>query len=243
MSFEIRREKELCAIVAGMFGAVEASLRYDWASRHTREIGYISNLRDADGRAIGGLGSNEVVWHSDQTYVANPATGAMLYCVEAPPAAARTSWADLKRAYAALPESTKARIEELVAVFSYAKRTASYEEGSRPAADIRQQTPDVRHRLVNRHPLSGEKALYLDPATAVGIDGLAPQAAQALLEELCAHATQPRFVYTHEWQIGDLVVWDNAVTLHRREPFDARQPRLLKRLQFRPPRQEFICPL
>lgn len=228
--------------VAGMFGAVEASLRYDWASHYTREVGYISNLRDAAGEAIGGLGNNEVVWHSDQTYVARPAAGAMLYCVESPPGAALTSWADLKRAWAALPAATQARIDKLVAMFSYEKRAASYEAGSRPGADIRRLTPPVPHPLVNTHPLSGEKSLYLDPATAVGIDGFDQAAGQRLLDELCAHATEARFLYTHHWQIGDLVVWDNAVTLHRRDPFDPRQPRLLKRLQIRLPRQEFICP-
>jgi taurine dioxygenase len=227
--------------VAGMFGAVEASLRYDWASLATREVGYISNLRDAEGRAIGGLGSNEVVWHSDQSYVANPATGAMLYCVEAPADAARTSWADLKAAHAALPAAVQARIADMVAVFSYEKRSVSYEQGSRPGADIRRQTPPVAHRLVNSQPLTGAKSLYLDPATAIGIHGMAADGGK-LLDELADHATQPQFLYTHEWQIGDLVVWDNAVTLHRREPFDPRRPRLLKRLQMRLPHQEFICP-
>ena len=228
--------------VAGMFGTIEASLRYDWASPYTREVGYISNLRDAEGRQIGGLGNNEVVWHSDQTYVSTPATGAMLYCLESPPRAARTSWADLRRAWEALPETTRARIEDYVAVFSYDKRAQSYEAGSRPSDDIRQRTPLVGHRLVNRHPRTGEKALYLDPATATGIRGLPADEGMRLLDELCAHATQERFLYTHDWQVGDLVVWDNAVTLHRREPFDPCQPRLLKRLQFRLPQAEFICP-
>jgi alpha-ketoglutarate-dependent taurine dioxygenase len=136
---------------AAMFGTLEASLRYDWASPTNRQVGYISNLRDAAGRQIGGLGSNEVAWHCDQSYIARP-------------------------------------------------------------------------------------------ATAIGIDGLPAPEAERLLAELCEHATQPRFLYTHSWQIGDVVVWDNAVTLHRREPFDPHRPRLLKRLQFRLPRQEFICP-
>jgi putative 2-oxoglutarate oxygenase len=227
---------------ASLFGAVEASIRYDWASPHTREVGFISNLRDAAGRPIGGLGNNEVVWHCDQSYRPNPATGAMLYCVEAPPEAGRTYWASLSRAYAALPEATKRRIDDYRVSFSYEKRTASYEAQSRPGADIRELTPPVAHRLVNRHPHDGRASLYLDPATATGIVGLAQDEADRLLAELCEHATQPRFVYTHRWEVGDLVIWDNAVTLHRREPFDPTLPRLLKRLQFRLPAAEFICP-
>src|SRR3546814_6974445 len=68
-----------------MIGELEPSVRYDWASKHSRDVGYISNMRDPAGNPIGGLGTNEVVWHTDQSYLARPVTGAMLYCVETPP--------------------------------------------------------------------------------------------------------------------------------------------------------------
>ncbi|MEJ0071874.1 MAG: TauD/TfdA family dioxygenase [Pseudomonadota bacterium] len=219
--------------VAAMFGKLEPSIRYDWASKYTRDVGYISNMRDPSGKPIGGLGSNEVVWHTDQSYLPNPVTGAMLYCVETPPKSGRTSWSHMVLAYEALPETLKQRIENFMTIFSYEKRSATYEEKSRPGADLRKITPPVEHRLVNRHPRTGRKALYLDPATAVGIAGLPQADSDALLGEIYERATEARFQYIHEWSPGDLIVWDNAQTLHRREPIDESQSRLLKRMQFR----------
>jgi alpha-ketoglutarate-dependent taurine dioxygenase len=235
------REDELVRF-AGLMGTLQPSVRYDWASKHERNVGYISNMRDPAGNPIGGLGSGEVVWHADQSYHENPVTGAMLYCVETPPDAGRTSWANLMRAYDALPDATKERIEDYVAIYSYEQRAATYEEKSRPSDDIRRLTPPVRHRMVNAHPRSGRKALYLDPGTVVGIEGLTDAAAKDLLTELNAHATQERFIYTHQWNVGDVLIWDNGMTLHRREPYDASLCRLMKRLQFRLASEDFICP-
>ena len=234
-------EDELVAFSSGL-GLPERIVRSDWASRLRPEVTYISNLRDQDGSPIGGLGANELDWHTDQSYMANPATGALLYGVEIPRAGGATYWANLALAYAALPDALKTAVAGRQGIFSYAKRSASYVKESQPDEDIRRKTPDVLHPLVHVHPLTGRKALYIDPATMDGIEGMPMDESRALLTELAAHATRPEFVYRHEWQPGDAVLWDNGVVLHRRDTFDASERRLLKRTTFRLPAAQHIIP-
>jgi len=234
-------EDELVAF-SRRFGAPERIVRADWASRLCPEVTYVSNMRDDAGRPIGGLGTGELAWHSDQSYMAAPATGAFLYGAEIPGVGGRTFFADLRRAYAALPGATKRRIAGLSAVFSYAKRVSGYEGEQPSAAEIRDRTPDVTHPLVNRHPVTGEKSLYLDPSTTIGVEGMAAAEGARLLARLDAHATAPEFVHGHDWRVGDLLMWDNGVLLHRREPYDASRNRLLKRATVNLPPDRFIVP-
>ena len=101
-------EDELARFSA-QFGRPERIARTDWASPNRPDITVISNLRDDAGKSIGGLGQGELAWHTDQCYVAEPATGAMLYALELPSAGGVTSWANLNRAYEALPDFIAAR--------------------------------------------------------------------------------------------------------------------------------------
>ena len=236
-------EAEL-AEAASWFGALELIVREDWASKYQPEITYISNMRGPGGNTIGGIGQGELAWHTDQSYMANPATGSLLYCVETPPAGgAPTSWANLEAAWDALDGETKAEIDGRRGIFSYAVRVAGYGEIDKMAEDeIRRRTPDVTHPLVHTHPVTGRKALYLDPGTMAGIDGMEPGEGRALLDRLIAHATGPRFVYRHDWQVGDTVLWDNGFLLHRRDDFDPAENRWLKRATFRPSPARHIVP-
>jgi alpha-ketoglutarate-dependent taurine dioxygenase len=84
--------------------------------------------------------------------------------------------------------------------------------------------------LVLTHPATGEKCLYLDISTAFGIEGEDDEQARSLLAELAAVMTRTEFVHTHEWRAGDVMLWDNARLLHRRDSFDSRHPRLAKRV-------------
>jgi len=162
--------------------------------------------------------------------MAKPATGAMLYAVELPAEGGTTSWVDLAAAYAGLPDRLAGLIEGKHAVFSYVKRLAGYQGVDRVISEeTKRKTPPVLHPLVHTHPVTGRKALYLDSTTTIGIDGMDDAAGSALLDEIYAFATQPRFVYRHDWQVGDLVMWDNGLTMHRREPFDPVARRLMKR--------------
>jgi taurine dioxygenase len=224
-------ESELAAFGA-LFGTMERTVRSDWASPTVPEIGIISNLKDGFGRPIGGLGEGELQWHSDQSYMLRPATGASLYALELPPpeAGGQTFWVDLRAAYAGLPRKLRARVTGRRGIFDYAKRLAGYNTTDQAISDeVKRQTPPVVHSLVRAHPLTGERSLYLDSTTTIGIDGMDPVSGLALLDEVYDAATRDKFVYAHDWCVGDLVMWDNGFTMHRRDPFDASSRRLMKR--------------
>ena len=212
------------------FGKSEVIVRTDWQSRNRDEVIHISNMKDASGRSIGGLGSGELDWHSDQSYMTHPATGALLYMVEMPNEGGATYWANLQQAYDALNEETRSQIADLEAIYDYAKRQSSYDDEAPLSASLRRKTPPVLHPLVCVNPQTRRPSLYIDPSTMVGISGVSAKKGAALLAQLSAHATQPCFVYTHHWQIGVVVMWDNGQVLHRRDHFGEATPRWLKRL-------------
>jgi len=234
-------EEELVAF-SRRFGDPDIIVRDDWRSGNHPAVIQISNMKNSRGRSIGGLGSGELGWHTDQSYVADPATGSVLYMVEMPTVTVNTYWANLHLAYEALPDATKRRIEGLHAVYDYVKRQSTYDDEKPMSDTLRRRTPPVAHPLVNSHPVSGRRSLYLDPTTTVGIQELPGEEGRALLDELNRHATRPEFVYTHHWQIGDVIMWDNGFLMHRRDPFDPEQNRLLKRTTIRLSPERHIVP-
>jgi taurine dioxygenase len=222
-------EAELARFSA-LFGPLERVVRTEWASPTVPEIGLISNLKDGQARPIGGLGDGELKWHSDQSYMMNPATGAMLYALELPPEGGHTLWVNLCDAYAALPAHLKQALAGRQGIFSYVKRLSGYQGVDRVLTpEAKRKTPDVVHPLIHRHPVTGREALYLDSTTTVGIVGMPEDEAAALFDEVYEFATRPDFVYRHSWQVGDTILWDNGFTMHRRDPFDPDHRRLMKR--------------
>jgi len=234
-------EDELVAF-SNQFGQAEVIVREDWQSRNRPEVIHISNMKDYFGNSIGGLGAGELDWHTDQSYVISPATGSILYMIEMPKEAPVTFWANLQLAYDALSEEDKALVEGLDVVYDYLVRQSKYDDEPKMSSDLRIATPVVTHPLVNSHPLTGDRSLYLDPTTAAGIRGWDEAAGRELIDRLCAHATRPEFVYAHRWQIGDVVMWDNGFLMHRRDAFDPALSRLLKRTTLRLPPERHIVP-
>ena len=235
-------EDEL-ANFSALFGPLERIVRTEWASPVRPEVGVISNLKDAQAKPIGGLGDGEIQWHSDQSYMLNPATGAMLYALELPPEGGMTSWVDLCAAYAGLPDRLKHVVEGRRAIFSYAKRLAGYQGVDRVISEeAKRRTPPILHPMVHAHPVTGRKALYLDSTTTIGIEGMDETSGSVLLEEIYEFATRPEFVYRHRWQVGDALLWDNGFTMHRREPFDPSARRLMKRTTIFLSRERHIVP-
>ncbi|MEM7253202.1 MAG: TauD/TfdA family dioxygenase [Pseudomonadota bacterium] len=224
------------------FGELDVIVRTDWQLPERREVVLISNLRTGDGASIGGLGSGELSWHTDQSYMTSPATGSGLYLVEPPRTPTRTQWCNLKLAYRALDDAIKRRLAGKRAVFDYLKRQSTYDDEPKMSAELRRKTPLVTHPLVNEHPVSGEKALYFDPTTTTTIVGLDEAEGTALLDELTEHVTQEEFIYTHQWMTGDVVIWDNGFMLHRRDDFPIDEHRVLLRTTFRLPPDRHIVP-
>jgi taurine dioxygenase len=236
-------EAELSAFCA-LFGTVERTVRSDWASPATPAVTVLSNLRDGLGRPIGGLGDGELQWHSDQSYMLEPATGAALYALELPPAGGATFWVDLRAAYAGLPRRLRAAVAGKRGIFDYTKRLAGYgrDADRQLSEEARRLTPPVTHALVRAHPETGERSLYLDTTTTVGIDYMDTASGVALLDDIYGCATSDEFVYAHQWQVGDLVLWDNGFTMHRRTAFAPEARRLMKRMTMRLDRRRHVMP-
>jgi alpha-ketoglutarate-dependent taurine dioxygenase len=197
-------------------------------SRAHPEVMYVSNLLTQTGRRIGSLASSELNWHSDQSYQPQPATGSIFYAVEMPAGMGRTSWCNGELAWTLLPADLQTELEGLQGESrynGYEREQISEEEKQA----LREKYPPVRHPLVLTHPATGRRTLYLDISTTYAIVGLPEARSRALLKELAAVMTRPECVYQHEWRMGDVMLWDNGRTCHRREPIDPDVPRLAKR--------------
>jgi alpha-ketoglutarate-dependent 2,4-dichlorophenoxyacetate dioxygenase len=178
-----------------------------------------------DRRHMFNLGNR--LWHSDSSFRALPAKYSLLSGRIVVSKGGRTEFADMRAAYDALDDATKADIEDLVCEHSlmFSRGQLGFTEFSDAE---RAMFRPVRQRLVRRHPVTGRKSLFLS-AHAGGIVGWPVPEARILLRELQEHATQPRFVYSHQWRQYDLVIWDNRQTMHRVTRFDEAQVRDMRR--------------
>jgi taurine dioxygenase len=198
------------------------------------ELNVISNVVE-DGNPIGNLGDGEAVWHADMTYVEVPPKAAMLHSLEVPPpeAGGNTYFANMFAAYETLPAELKKATDGRVAVHDASTNSAGMlRKGYQTVTDVR-QTVGAHHPLVRTEPTSGRKALFLGRRPNAYVMGLDVADSEALLDALWAHATQPRFAMCHEWQVGDLLMWNNLSVLHRRDPFDPKTRRVMHRSQIK----------
>jgi taurine dioxygenase len=196
------------------------------------EMNVISNIKEG-GVPIGGLGDGEAIWHADMTYVERPPMAAILYAIEIPPAGGDTYWANMVLAYEALPAALKRRVEGLEAVHDATYNSAgAMRKGYKEVTDPR-TAPGARHPLVRTHPETGRPSLFLGRRRNSYIVDLELDESERLLDELWQHATQPKFTWRQQWRVGDVMVWDNRCTLHRRDAFDPSARRLLHRTQIR----------
>jgi taurine dioxygenase len=197
------------------------------------EINVISNVV-ANGKPIGNLGAGEAVWHADMTYIDVPPKAAVLYSLEVPHnGGGNTYFADMFAAYEALPAALKAAIERKMAVHDASRNSAGMlRKGYKEVTDVR-ETVGARHPLVRTDGMTGRKALFLGRRPNSYIVGMEVAASESLLDALWLYATQPRFAMCHEWQVGDLLMWNNLSVLHRRDPFDADARRVMHRTQIK----------
>lgn len=167
------------------------------------------------------------LWHSDSSFQKPAARYSMLAAVRVPGSGGDTEFADLRAAYDALPEETKAEIDGLEAEH-YALHSRFMLGDTEYTEEQKQALPPVVWPLVRTHPGSGRKALFAG-VHARAIVGWHVAEGRMLLMDLLEHATQREFVYKHKWRPNDLVIWDNRCTLHRGRRFDLNQARELRR--------------
>lgn len=223
----------------GYFGDIFVHIRSQFHSAGNPGITLVSNVKK-QGKSIGALGDYGIGWHCDQIYREQPAFSTILYGVETPSEGGNTSICDLAQAYAEMPAELKSKIDGKRAVYSIAKITEKrdYETTATQIA----ASPDVAHPLVRRHPFTGRPALFFSPDHVVEIEGVAESEQAELQQRLVDWASQDRFVYEHCWHVGDVIMWDNSSTMHRRSGFPSTDRRLLKRTGFMLP-AELATPL
>jgi alpha-ketoglutarate-dependent 2,4-dichlorophenoxyacetate dioxygenase len=167
-------------------------------------------------------------WHSDSSFKTVPSLCSLLSGRICPPEGGDTEFATMRAAYDSLPDSTKRRIEDLVAEHSLAYSRSLVDPNVLTEAQ-KAEVPPVRQRLVRVNPINGRKALYVG-AHASHIVGWPFAEGRALLDELTAHATQPAYCLAHRWREGDIIIWDNRAVLHRATAYDAvKYKRLMQR--------------
>jgi len=210
---------------AARFGELGKVLNKHGGSGSHPGVMYISNIVE-NGRLIGALPDGEMYFHSDQCYVERPAMATMLYAMEIPSRGGNTLFANMHRAYDALPHSVKQRLEGRKALNVYDYRNSATTRGAAVADD----SPRCAHPVFRTHPDTGRKAVYVNRLMTRSIEGLPPTESNELLELLFEHCERAEFVYEHRWTPGDLILWDNRCTLHARTDFDASERRKLRRV-------------
>ena len=157
---------------------------------------------------------NGANWHTDDSFMREPCSLTMLYGIEIPSRGGDTQFANMYAAYEDLPADTRTRIDPLKVVHKYSSSRKLSRISTRPADEMATM-PEATHPLVRTHPDTRRKALYLNPNRMEEIVGLDRAESDRLLDELIAHATQPKYQYRHIWRQGDIVIWDNRCTLHK----------------------------
>ncbi len=220
-----------------------ANIKSNLLSEHA-EIIMVSNM-GPDGQPAAendSLGSGEVVWHSDNSYIDEPPIGSFLRALLLPEDGGNTSFSNQYLAYETLPDEVKDRIRGLYTKQDASRNSAGKLRPGLTAPQTLEDVPGPDHPLVRLHPVSKRPALYLGRRRVYPsqyIIGWGREESEELLDYLWEHATQDKFKYTHIWQEGDMVLWDNRCAMHYRDPINATQLRVMHRTQME--RQKPIC--
>jgi len=196
------------------------------------EIYVVSNVIE-NGVAIGSLGAGEALWHTDMSYLEAPPMASLLYAIEVPAEGGDTGFCNMYSAYRALPEALKRRIAGLMIKHDGTYNSGGYLRQGVAASDDPRTSPGAIHPLVCTHPDTGRQCLYLGRRRNAWLVGLDLAQSESLLDQLWSCATREAFTWYHRWRVGDLVLWDNRCTMHRRDSFDPQARRIMHRTQIK----------
>lgn len=196
------------------------------------EVYVVSNVRDETGEPIGALGDGEAAWHTDMSYIAEPPDASMLYSLEIPPTGGDTWFCSMKSLLRCLPIEVIEKIKHRDIKHDGTYDSGGYvRKGMKPSEDARNSVGTL-HPAILRHPVSGKNAMYLGRRRNAYIAGLELEESERLLDEIWSYVDQAA-IYRHRWAIGDLVLWDNRTTMHRRDAFDPSSRRVMHRTQIK----------
>jgi len=198
------------------FGEIEVNAFNKFALPDNPKVLIVSNIKE-DGKDIGyaDAGSH---WHTDMSYTATPPRMTMLYAIEVPEENGKplgdTLFASATAAYDTLPEDTKFKLDGLKATHRFAAKERGVKKPVELTPEQIAKNPDVIHPVARTHPITGRKALYVRAGECIGIPGMPDDEAIPLIKELSDRVIQPEFLYRHQWQVGDVLMWDNAAVQH-----------------------------
>ena len=189
------------------------------------EIMLVSNIREG-GKVIGAHPDGEMMWHTDTPYLQTPHKATTLYGVEVPNIGGNTKFSNQYKVYEALPQKLKKKLNGLQAMncYEFGTTVKTFEKYDREAV------PHHPHPIFRKHPETGRAAVYVCPLMTEEIIGMNEGEGKEILEEIYSLQRQPQFVYSHKWEVGDFVMWDNRCLLHARTDFPREQRRLLRRV-------------
>ena len=196
------------------------------------EIYVVSNVVE-NGAPIGSLGAGEATWHTDMSYLEDPPKASILYALEIPSSGGNTYFCNMYSAYELLPDALKRRIEGKILKHDATYNSGGYVRQGVTAVDDPVTSPGARHPLVCTHPETRRRLLYLGRRRNAYVEGLPLTESESLLDELWSYANRGEIAWHNNWRVGDLVLWDNRCTMHRRDPFDASSRRVMHRTQIK----------
>lgn len=195
------------------------------------DVYVVSNVLDEQGEPIGALGDGEATWHTDMSYASAPPDASMLYSLEIPASGGDTWFCSMKGALARMPRQLVARVRNLDIKHDGTYDSGGYLRKGMAASQDPRTSVGTPHPIIIEHPVSGDRALYLGRRLNAYIMGLELTESERLLDEIWSYVDA--VVYRHKWALGDLVLWDNRTTMHRRDAFDPKARRVMHRTQIK----------
>jgi len=198
------------------FGPLETHVVGEFNLPEHPEVFVVSNVRE-EGKLKGAVYAGQY-WHSDLSYMEKPSLGSLLLCREMPETGGDTMWANMYLAYDTLSDAMKKFLSTLKGIHDYSHAYDTYfahlKERPPLTPEQRAKTPPVEQPMIRTHPVTGRKALYVNPGFTKGIVGMPKEESQPILELLFRHSTRPEFIYRHKWRANDMIFWDNRCTMH-----------------------------
>jgi taurine dioxygenase len=188
-----------------------------------KKILLVSNIK-VDGKAIGAFGEGEFWFHIDSGYTSRPYKYTFLYALELPSTGGNTRFANMYKAFEAVPAVLKARLKGKKALHIH-----EYKRSEKADLSDISGIPHFYHPVFITHPETGRTSLFVDRLMTARIEGFDQAESDAILEQLYEIGERPEFIFEHEWKLGDFLMWDNRCTIHARTDFPKEERRLLRR--------------